>query len=179
MNLDYDFLNNYFRHHWKPSLSAYAASSYERISERISDDEYLLDVGCGDNPFKNLVKNCFGIDPANDGADLQVSIEDFVPTRKYDVITCLGSINFGDESIISRQVEKVVSCLEKNGRIFWRLNPGRKDHESELCKKVPFFPWSFEKLREFATVHGFSQVNETIDQDQNIVRLYAEWQKND
>lgn len=177
MTLDLEYLNNYFRHHWKPSLSAYSASSYESIASKILDHEYLLDVGCGSNPFKSLVKNCYGIDPANSAADLEVSIENFIPQRKYDVITCLGSINFGDESVISNQISRVVNCLENNGRIFWRLNPGRKDHDNEFCKKIPFYPWSFEKLQMFADKHNFIQTNEFIDQDENIVRLYAEWHK--
>lgn len=177
MQLDMDFLNDYFRNHWKPSLSAYNSSSYENISKSISNSEFLLDVGCGDNPFKRLIKNCYGIDPANDAADQLVSIEDFVPNRLYSVITCLGSINFGDEEIISRQIKKVVACLEPNGRIFWRLNPGRKDHNNVLCDKIPFFPWTFEKLKEFADLYKFQQLNQSVDQDNRVVRLYAEWKR--
>lgn len=177
MSLDQNFLNDYFRNHWKPSLTANHASSYESISSDILDSEYLLDVGCGDNKFKQLVKNCHGIDPANDLADEQVTIEDFVPTRKYDVATCLGSINFGDEETIAEQIKKVVSCLTDNSRIYWRLNPGRKDHDSALCNQIPFFPWTFEKLAEFAAVHNFVQVNQTLDEHERVVRLYAEWRK--
>lgn len=177
MRLDIDFLNDYFENHWKPSLTAYHASSYENIAKNILDTQYLLDVGCGDNPFKHLVKNSYGIDPANNAADEKISIEDFVSTKKYDVITCLGSINFGDEEIISKQIEKVVSCLSNEGRIFWRLNPGRKDHDNELCNRVPFFPWTFEKLKEFSELHNFKQLNESIDQDNNVIRLYAEWHR--
>jgi hypothetical protein len=177
MQLDIDFLNNYFEHHWKPTLTAYHASSYETIAKNVLDSEYLLDVGCGDNPFKQLVKNAYGIDPANNAADEKVSIENFVPTKKYDVITCLGSINFGDEEIISKQIEKVVDCLSSSGRIYWRLNPGRKDHTSDLCNRIPFFPWTFEKLKEFADLHSFEQCNEAVDEDDRIVRLYAEWRK--
>lgn len=177
MRLDIDFLNDYFENHWKPSLTAYHASSYENIAKNILDTQYLLDVGCGDNPFKHLVKNSYGIDPANNAADEKISIENFVSTKKYDVITCLGSINFGDEEIISKQIEKVVSCLSNEGRIFWRLNPGRKDHDNELCNRVPFFPWTFEKLKEFSELHNFKQLNESIDQDNNVIRLYAEWHR--
>ena len=177
MKLDIDFLNDYFQNYWKPSLSAYSASSYENIAKTVLDTEHLLDVGCGDNPFKQLVTHAYGIDPANDAADEKVSIEDFIPKREYDVITCLGSINFGDEEIISQQIKKVVSCLSSQGRIYWRLNPGRKDHDSELCDKIPFFPWTFEKLKEFADLYNFKQINETIDKDDKIVRLYAEWRR--
>ncbi len=176
--MDSDFLIDYFANHWKPSIPSYKASSYTKIASEIADTEHLLDVGCGSNPFKQLVKNCTGIDPANDGADIKVSIENFEPPFKYDVVACLGSINFGDEDVISQQIEKVVSCLKEGGRIYWRLNPGRQDHASPLCSKIVFFPWTFEKLKEFADKHGFTQKNERIDKDDtnpSIIRLYAEW----
>jgi len=177
LELNSAFLDNYFRNHWQPAHSAYSASAYTKIASTISDTEHLLDVGCGYHPFKTLVKNCHGIDPYNDAADESVSIDDFVPTKLYDVITCLGSINFGDEAIIDRQVGKVVSCLKDHGRIFWRLNPGRTDHGNELCQQIPFFPWTFEKLQQFANQHGFVQVNEAVDRDSQVVRLYAEWHR--
>ena len=177
MELNVEFLNQYFRNHWRPSISAYSASAYEKIADSVSDSEYLLDVGCGHNPFKQLVKYCYGIDPANDAADEVVSIEQFVPKRQYDVITCLGSINFGDETNITQQIDKVVSCLATQGRIFWRLNPGRADHGNDLCHQIPFFPWTFDKLRQFAEYHNFSQVNECTDSDSRVIRLYAEWHR--
>lgn len=177
LELDFDFLNNYFRHHWKPAMSAYSASSYSKIASQISDTDYLLDVGCGHNPFKTLVTHCYGIDPANDAADEQVSIDQFVPPRQYNVITCLGSINFGSEDLIANQIQKVVKCLTDHGTIFWRLNPGRTDHGNELCQQIPFFPWTFEKLQQFADQHGFQQINEFVDSDSQVIRLYAEWHR--
>jgi len=174
---DQKFLNEYFGKHWAPSVTAYKNSSYETIAGKIKDDEWLLDAGCGFNPFKKLVKNVVGIDPAMDQADYKVTIEDYTPDRQFDVATCLGSINFGDESVVSRQIEKVVSCLKPASRIYWRLNPGRKDHADPLCEKVDFFPWDFDKLRAFADQHGFKQTNCEYETDGKVIRLYAEWHR--
>jgi len=174
---DQDYLNDYFRNHWKPSLDAYIYSGYEHIAEKIHPYEWVLDVGCGCNPFKKLLPNVIGIDPAMDEADVHVTIEDFHTTRKFDVATCLGSINFGDDVVVGRQIDKVVSCLKDKSRIYWRLNPGRRDHISEKCQGIPFYPWSHKRLQVFAELHNFRQVNEQIETDGKVVRLYAEWHR--
>ena len=172
---DQDYLNDYFRHHWNPSLDAYTYSAYNIIATKIMPHEWLLDVGCGANPFKELVKNVIGIDPARDEADVMVTIEDFYASKKFDVATCLGSLNFGDDGTVGRQISKVVSCLKPTSRIYWRLNPGRKDHASEKCKGISFYPWSFKRLQTFAELHDYRQVNEQTETDGKVFRLYAEW----
>ena len=61
----------------------------------------VLDIGCGYNRFKNKIDNLIGIDPYNDCADIKVSIEDY-NTAPFDMVLCLGSINFGDEKTIDK-----------------------------------------------------------------------------
>jgi hypothetical protein len=172
---DQEYLNDYFRNHWKPSLDAYTYSAYDVIAGKIVPGEWLLDVGCGANPFKGLVNNVIGIDPARDEADVRVTIEDFYATRKFDVAACLGSLNFGDDAVISRQINKLVSCLKPRSRIYWRLNPGRRDHASEKCQGIPFYYWSHERLQVFAELHDYRQVNCQRETDGKVIRLYAEW----
>ena len=172
---DQEYLNDYFRNHWKPSVDAYQHSSYNTIAAQIKPHEWLLDVGCGHNPFKTLVKNVVGVDPAMSAADTVCTIEDFQPEKLFDVATCLGSINFGTESVISAQIDKVVSCLKPRARIFWRLNPGRRDHASEKCQGIPFYPWSHRLLQSYAEKHDFHQTNERTETNNKVVRLYAEW----
>jgi len=174
---DQDYLNDYFRNHWKPSLDAYTYSGYETIAAKILPNEWLLDVGCGHNPFKALRTNVIGVDPAMDEADVKVTIEDFHATRKFHVATCLGSINFGDDAVVGRQIMKVVSCLHDHSRVFWRLNPGRRDHASEKCQGIPFYPWTHQKLQTFAELHDFHQINEQTETNGRVVRLYAEWHR--
>jgi hypothetical protein len=174
---DQDYLNDYFRNHWKPSLDAYTYSGYEHIAAKIQPYEWLLDVGCGANPFKKLLPNVVGVDPASDDADFRVTIENFYATKRFDVATCLGSLNFGDDAVVGRQINKMVSLLKHRSRVFWRLNPGRRDHASEKCKGIPFYPWSHRRLEEFAELHDFRQINEQTETNGQVVRLYAEWHR--
>jgi hypothetical protein len=174
---DQDYLNDYFRNHWKPSLDAYTYSGYEHIAAKIYPHEWVLDVGCGHNPFKQLLPHVIGVDPAMDEADVRVTIEDFYATRKFDVAVCLGSINFGDDAVVGRQINKVVSCLKDKSRIYWRLNPGRRDHASEKCQGIPFYPWNHRRLQDFAALHNFHQYNEQSESNGSVIRLYAEWHR--
>lgn len=174
---DQEYLNDYFRNHWKPSIDAYKFSSYQAIASKIPSGAWLIDVGCGHNPFKHLVQNCVGIDPANSQADFQVTIEDFYSTRKFDVAACLGSLNFGDDSVILRQVNKMVSLLKHRSSVYWRVNPGRRDHASERCQGISFYPWTFARLQDFAALHDFRQTNEQTETNGQVLRLYAEWHR--
>ena len=171
-----ELLNNYFANHWVPGKNK-GVSSPEEISKYIKEDEWVLDVGCGANPFKSLLKNVVGIDPAFNQADFKCTIEDYVPDHLFDVATCLGSINFGTTDVIELQIAKVVACLKPNSRIYWRLNPGRHDHGNDECAEVPFFPWTFEILQSFAVKHNYMQTVEEIDAHVSRPRLYAEWQR--
>ena len=174
---DQEYLNDYFRNHWKPSVDAYNYSAYEVVAKKIMPHEWLLDVGCGANPFKSLVKNVVVIDPARDESDFLVTIEEFYATKKFDVAVCLGSLNFGTDAVISRQIQRVVDCVKPTARIYWRLNPGRRDHASEKCQGIPFYPWTHRRLQDFAALHNFHQYNEQTDSDSRVVRLYAEWHR--
>jgi len=169
-------LNQYFAKNWNPGKGR-GLTSHERLATLIGNDEWILDAGCGTNPFKELGKQVVGVDPAFDQADIKCTIEEYVPDRQFDVATCLGSINFGSEDVIARQIAKVVSCLKPKSRIYWRLNPGRHDHDNEECADVPFFPWTFEKLRDYAIQHNYTQTVEEIDEHPTRPRLYAEWHR--
>jgi hypothetical protein len=172
-----EFLNYYFGNHWNPSSGARIFSGVEFIRQRISDNETVLDVGCGTNNFKNVLKHVVGIDPVFDQADVKCTIEEFKTDEKFDVALCLGSINFGTEEVIANQINKIVSLLKPSAKIFWRCNPGRKDHGNEFVNQINFFPWTFEKLNEFAILHGFVQTECNTESDNRTVRLYAEWHR--
>lgn len=177
---DQKFLNEYFSKDWCGSTSKYIYSGYA-IVDKISNDEHVIDIGCGKHPFKGYIKNLTGIDPAFKEADIITTIEDFEPPQKYDIALCLGSINFGDEKIIANQIEKINGMLHPCAKIFWRLNPGQTDHYDydnnhiDKCKKINFYPWTFEKLKIFAKKYNFEQLNCAIDTNGTHERLYAEW----
>jgi len=175
--LNQDALNNYFANKWAPIYGECPDYTHRELATKISDDEWVLDVGCGYNPFKTLCKNVVGIDPAFDQADIMTTIEDYEPDRLFDVAVCYGSINFGSEQDIRNQIAKVVSCLKETGRMYWRVNPGFKDHQHEDCKSIDFFPWTIEKLDEFATEFGFKQTNVRKEPVAHSERLHAEWHR--
>jgi hypothetical protein len=164
-------LNNYFSTHWRGHLNTYLYSG-PSLAKKIKPNEWVLDVGCGINSFKPVIKNLIGIDPAFVQADYQTTIEEFKTEQRFDVALCLGSINFGTEETIKNQIKCVVSLLNPVARIYWRCNPGRQDHGNKECKEIDFFPWSEKLLNQYAQEFGFELVD--LKQDTNN-RLYAEW----
>ena len=168
-------IGQYFETVWKPNTDQYKYSGWA-ILDNIGPEEMVLDVGCGYNPFKpHLQDRLVGIDPYNDAADIRVSIEDFDCDILFDVVLCLGSINFGCEEQILRQIEKVITFVKPDGRIYWRQNPGQQDHGNEECKNIDFFKWTFERNISYARSYGFEVQVLAWD---NGRRIYSEWKKN-
>ena len=169
--MNQQLLNNYFANHWRGHLNTYLFSGLG-LSKKIKPNEWVLDVGCGINPFKKILTNIIGIDPAFAQADYQTTIEDFETDQRFDVALCLGSINFGTEKTIKNQIKCVVNLLNPTARIYWRCNPGRQDHGNKECKEIDFFPWNETLLDQYAREFGFTLVD--LKQDTNN-RIYAEW----
>lgn len=165
------YLNKYFCDEWKSDIPKYKYSGHSLINQ-VNSHEWVLDVGCGDNYFKEFIPNLVGIDPANESADYKLTIEEFEPQIKFDVAFCLGSINFGSRPQILQQVGKVVSLLEQRSRIYWRCNPGLQDHNTDGCKQIEFFPWTFDLHYEIADMFGYRVKELRWDTDN---RIYAEW----
>ena len=164
--------NNYFSTIWEPNFDEYTYSGWELLN-KITRDEYVLDVGCGYNFFKPYLLYLVGIDSANKKADHIISIEDFETNVKFDVALCLGSINFGSYQTVYNQIDKIVSLLKPKSRIYWRCNPGNYDHDNDQCKELDFFPWSYEYHEHFATNFGYN-VHKICLEPYNG-RIYAEW----
>jgi len=165
-------LNNYFSTQWHSNIDQYIYSGWALANQ--VGDKSVLDVGCGPNPFKGKIKNLIGIDPAFDAADVKTTIEEYTTDQKFDIAFCLGSINFGSEEVILRQIGSVVSLLKAQAKIYWRCNPGRHDHASDLCQAIDFFPWTFQHHLDYSERFGFSC--DVIAWDSNN-RIYAEWSR--
>jgi len=173
VSYDREWLRDYFTNHWKGrSLHNYKYTGWNLIDE-VSDDEHVLDVGCGENPFKGNIKNVYGIDITDLGADEVVAIEDFYSEKKFDVAFCLGSINFGDDDLINKQIATVVMHMKPESRIYWRCNPGRRDHDNDRVNDVPFYRWSRHLMGEYAKSFGYEIVHMMDDND----RLYFQWRR--
>ena len=163
-------LDDYFANTWQSNISQYTYSGWALV-DKIQSNELVLDVGCGFNEFKPRILNLVGIDPANNHADVKLSIEEYSPPHKFDVALCLGSINFGDKFNIMNQIAYVVNCLNPTARIYWRCNPGLADHGNEACKNIEFYPWSIDEHVHLSELFGFRLITCCWDND----RIYAEW----
>ena len=107
MTVNQILLNQYFGTIWHQHSdpSKKDTKSGKQLISKIASSELVLDVGCGTNPFKGIIPNLTGIDPAFDQADYKISIDDFETSERYDVALCLGSINFGDRIILKVSVK--------------------------------------------------------------------------
>jgi len=185
--LDKHVLTRYFgnKGNWKPNNKRFTASGTDLI-EKVNalNPERVLDIGCGYNLLKGKILNLWGIDPYNSNADQMIDIMDMeniydVKTGRYgyDVVLCLGSINFGSEEDIKEKIAKAVSLCRLDGHIFWRVNPGIT-HTKDDAEWIDFFEWSPEKLEEFAEQHDCDCVDVQLDRwrdDDQGLRYYAHW----
>lgn len=168
-------LNKYFSEEWTDDFDKYSLSGWN-LMYKVKQNDWVLDVGCGHNPFKGSIKNLVGIDPANKKADIITTLEDFEYDQLFDVAFCLGSLNFGNKRKIRKQIEKLITHMKPQCRIYWRCNPGRHDHGKPNTHKVPFFKWSVKVMEEFAEDYGFKIMEQGKEiPEPNKVRLYFEW----
>ena len=129
---------------WAPSKFTTVNYQYTGIelSKEISDNEWVLDIGCGINPFKNLVKNLVGIDPImyqDSLVDVITTIEDFDTTQKFDVFFCLGSLNPISKPMLYYQLKKIKSLANDKYRIYvrafsWEHGIWSNKLIDEICK---------------------------------------------
>lgn len=171
--------------HWQQSPTFDTRRTGRELLDKLDamGDIKILDVGCGTNEFKkHLGDRVFGIDPYNSAADAQVDIMDFKKNiGKWDVVLALGSVNFGDPRTIQQQVARVVSMVKPGGTIYWRCNPGIT-HSNTGAQWIDFYPWSEDKLREFADVLKCTVVEMAWDHADDAEprwgnRIYSEWRK--
>ena len=148
--VDNKILARYFGEVWQPETKKYKYSGLSLIDQiNALKPKKVIDIGCGYNEFKGKIDNLIGIDPYNKKADITSSIIDYETTEKYDVAICLGSINFGSVNKIYDELTKVVSIVNKDGLIFFRVNPGEQ-HKKEEATWINFFEWTPEFIMNAA-----------------------------
>lgn len=194
MTIDQQLLNTYFSGPWRAGhrgIAQFELSGFSLIN-KLNEGEKVIDVGCGMNHFKDKWPDVTGIDPAFPEADYQLSIEEYASqyTDKYDVAFCLGSLNFGTPNDIETQIRAVTQLLKPKARIYWRCNPGLRDHDNKECNTVPFYNWSFLEQMRLADLFGFKIKDLRWDSHSNVYqsyqiqngkassiinRIYAEW----
>ena len=161
--IDHEVLKNYFSKVWQPQTKKYKYSGLSIIDEVNNlQPKKVLDLGCGYNEFKGKINNLIGIDPYNERAAVQVGILDYNAQNNFDVIICLGSINFGTVDKIYTELEHAVSLTKQNGLLYFRANPGTQ-HEAPEAKWIDFFEWTSEFIINSADRLGCELV--TLNQD--------------
>ena len=161
--IDHEVLKNYFSKVWQPQTKKYKYSGLSIIDEVNNlQPKKVLDLGCGYNEFKGKINNLIGIDPYNERADVQVGILNYNSQTNFDIIICLGSINFGTVDKIYTELEHAVSLTKQNGLLYFRANPGTQ-HEAPEAKWIDFFEWTSEFIINSADRLGCELV--TLNQD--------------
>lgn len=130
----------------------------------------VLDLGCGDNQYRMFIKNLIGIDIVNDAADIKADIITIpFDNNSADVVLCFGSINFGSEDIIRKQLSEVTRVLRVGGYAIFRGN--MKDHND--IKDI-YYGWSPEKV-----IAWTEQINMTLHEGPvQITRTNRRGEKN-
>jgi SAM-dependent methyltransferase len=165
-------LHNYFSKYWQNDMKKWKFSGVALIDEINSlKPRTVLDVGCGYNEFKGRIDNLIGIDPYNDKADLQVSTLEYRTDQLFDVIMCLGSVNFGDRDKIIAEVGRCVTLLEDGGTMFFRVNPGVQ-HDKPEAKWIEFFAWNVPFIIELAEIFNLKILDIRDDTNQRKYFIY-------
>ena len=170
--IDNQCLNAYFSKIWQPDMKKWKYSGLKLVDEvNALNPRSVLDVGCGYNEFKGKIRNLTGIDPYNDRADYKISIMDFRSNEKFDVILCLGSINFGSQDKITAEIAKTVHLLEEGGTIFFRVNPG-VSHDTKESRWIEFFAWNVPFIIELAEKFNLKVLDIRDDANQRKYFVY-------
>ncbi len=171
-HIDNQCLNAYFSKIWQPDMKKWKYSGLKLVDEvNALNPRSVLDVGCGYNEFKGKIQNLTGIDPYNDRADHKISIMNFQPNQRFDVILCLGSINFGSRDKITAEIAKTVLLLEDGGTIFFRVNPG-VNHDSPEARWIEFFAWNVPFIIELAERFNLKVLDIRDDANQRKYFVY-------
>lgn len=145
-------LHKYFSKYWQNDMKKWKYSGLALIDEVNSlKPRAVLDVGCGYNEFKGKIDNLIGIDPYNDLADFKTGTLDYRTDEKFDVILCLGSVNFGNRDKIIAEMEKCVELLADGGTMFFRVNPGVQ-HDKPEAKWIEFYAWNVPFIIELSNM---------------------------
>lgn len=148
--IDQAVLEKYFGTVWQPKTKQYKYSGLKIIDEvNALNPRRVLDLGCGYNEFKGKIKNLTGVDPFNDRADVNSTILNYQSTEKFDIVVCLGSINFGSVDKIYDELEHAIQLTAPGGLLFFRANPGEQ-HLDPAARWIEFFDWTPEFIMNSA-----------------------------
>jgi SAM-dependent methyltransferase len=157
------------------------------------DPTLVVDLGCGLNQYKGVIKNLVGVDVVGCREDITADITDLkehFTDHSVDVILALGSINFGEDDLIKRQLQEVKRMLKVGGVAYFRAN--QNDHDKDHKGDLHYYDWSqdlvehwstqlgFEILGEVTVAQGNARIKDRIDSNfvskqRSNVRLFWKW----
>ena len=137
-------------------MRGFTYSGYNLIEEVNSlFPQKVIDVGCGENLFKDKIHNLIGFDAdPYPNSDMQASVNDAVFEKEsIDIALCLGSIQYKPVENQFYDVEKIVSWIKPGGYIVVRMQPfldyigHNEDHISNFGTKhrlsyKTFYEWT-------------------------------------
>jgi len=165
-SIDSACLHKYFSKYWDNDMKKWKYSGLALIDEVNSlKPRAVLDVGCGYNEFKGKIDNLIGIDPYNNLADLEVGTLEYKTDQKFDVILCLGSVNFGSRDKIIAEVGRCVDLLAEGGTMFFRVNPGVQ-HDKPEADWIEFFAWNVPFIIELSNMFNLDILDIRDDTNQ-------------
>jgi SAM-dependent methyltransferase len=168
--IDVACLHKYFSKYWENDIKKYSGLA---LVEEVNSlkPRAVLDVGCGYNEFRGKINNLIGIDPYNDKADHEVGTLEYRTDQKFDVIMCLGSINFGSRDKILAEIGRCVDLLEDGGTMFFRVNPGVQHNKPE-AKWIEFFAWNVPFIIELSEIFNLKVLDIRDDSNQRKYFIY-------
>ena len=165
-SIDSACLHKYFSKYWQNDMKKWKYSGLALIDEVNNlKPRAVLDVGCGYNEFKGKINNLIGIDPYNNLADHEVGTLEYRTDQKFDVILCLGSVNFGSRDKIIAEVSRCVNLLAEGGTMFFRVNPGVQ-HDKPEADWIEFFAWNVPFIIELSNMFNLDILDIRDDTNQ-------------
>jgi len=146
-----DLMRFFSPERWQSPLKDFEHSGYALVNEVAAlRPRFVVDAGCGYNLFKGKIPNLIGIDLANPAADLVCDILDApIAPGTIDVILALGSVNYGDQKLITAQLTHLAGWLTPTGTLIMRANPGMATGPG-----LEFFAWSETNIDPIGTAAG-------------------------
>lgn len=170
--IDHAVLENYFSKVWQPKTKKYKYSGLTIIDEvNALKPRSVLDLGCGYNEFSGKISNLIGVDPYNTKADVQSSILEYRSVDPFDVVICLGSINFGSVDKVYSELEHAVNLTTPGGLLYFRANPGTQ-HKAPEAKWIEFFNWNSQFIINSASTLNCSIVDLRQEDGERGSRYY-------
>lgn len=90
------------------------------------DPSLVIDIGCGQNFYKNKIKNLVGIDMFGTDCDLLFDYFTSEYDTKADAILVLGSLEYGSPEQVHEKLLRIKRNCHEKTQVFFRFNVSSK-----------------------------------------------------